>query len=84
MSTPDNEHNLMLQAVATAETYFEKAVRIIDAQFGEGYAKANPAVLAAFMGACSADFSATMLSNSLTNLGAAISDSLSSIADSLE
>jgi len=44
------------QASTTAEEYFLKAVVKIDNEFGEGYAKANPLLVATFMKVCAMDF----------------------------
>ena len=40
---------LMDQAPDTAQTYLVKAIRYIDRQFGDGYAKKNPALVGEFM-----------------------------------
>lgn len=40
---------LMDQGPMTADYYLGEAVKRIDAQFGEGYAKKNPALVAEFM-----------------------------------
>ena len=40
---------LLQQASYTAETYFIEAIRAIDHQFGPGYAKDHPELVAAFM-----------------------------------
>lgn len=52
---------LMKQASMTADEYFRAAIRNIDAQFGPGYAEANPALVGAFMNAASRDFGTSML-----------------------
>ena len=48
------------QAAMTANYYMEKAVDDIDGLFGDGYAKANPALVAAYMAAAAADFAAVV------------------------
>jgi hypothetical protein len=50
---------LMRQASKTANVYMLDAVEDIDAKFGEGYAKAHPELVGAYMRAAAADFAAT-------------------------
>mgnify|MGYP006346391305 CR=1 FL=1 len=64
---------LMRQAASTAEFYMGRAVERIDAQFGEGFAKANPPLVAAFMRTAGEDFKGSMLTNSLWELGSFLS-----------
>jgi hypothetical protein len=52
---------LVLQAGKTANSYMADAVEAIDERFGKGYAEKNPALVAAFMRAASADFGQAML-----------------------
>ena len=52
--------NAMNQATYTAELYMGAAAREIDAEFGEGYAKKNPALVASFMQVCIKDFELTL------------------------
>lgn len=80
---PNPDRDLMIQASDTAATYPRRAVSDIDSQFGAGFAKANPALVAAYMQTAAADFSATFgLQGVSTSLGD-IADRLSDIADSL-
>lgn len=51
---------LMDQGGSTASFYMRRAVREIDDLFGEGYAKANPSLVAAFMQAAAADCGASV------------------------
>ena len=44
------------QATTTAEEYFLKAVAKIDKEFGEGYSKDNPLLVATFMKVSAMDF----------------------------
>ncbi len=67
---------LMRQAPETAEGYLTQVVRSIDERFGEGYAKANPVVVAAMLQTCTADFAACMVSNALDRIADAISAGL--------
>jgi hypothetical protein len=53
---------LLRQASLTAEDYFLKAIIAIDEKFGEGYAKKNPDLIAAFMKTASVDFATTSIS----------------------
>jgi hypothetical protein len=52
---------LLKQASMTAHDYFVAAIRTIDEQFGSGYAKAHPELLATFMRTASSDFSASII-----------------------
>ena len=45
---------LIEQAVRTSDLYFLYGVEHIDGQFGEGYAKSHPELLAAYMSSCAA------------------------------
>jgi hypothetical protein len=51
---------LTRQAPMTVSNYFNEAVDIIDARFGNGYAKANPHLIATFISACVVDFQTMM------------------------
>ena len=70
---------LMRHAGYTAEEYMRAAIQTIDAEFGEGYAKANPLLVAAFMQTASADYAAA------SNHSAAqtIEDGLKAIAQAI-
>jgi hypothetical protein len=52
---------LMRQAPMTVEVYLIDAIKTIDNQFGEGYAKQNPQLVGAFIQACAHDFHATIM-----------------------
>lgn len=78
MSEQPTADTLMRQAPQTAALYLRDAVESIDGMFGEGYAKANPPLVAAFLAACSADFSACMVSNAISSLGDCVYAGLSS------
>jgi hypothetical protein len=56
---------LMRQAPMTIKFYFLEAVEIIDKHFGEGYAKENPVLLAAFIQGCSEDLKSMVLMNKM-------------------
>ncbi len=70
---------LMRQASMTADTYLREVVKSIDERFGDGFAKSNPVLMSAMLQACSADFAATMLSNSLDRVADAIHTGLSNM-----
>jgi hypothetical protein len=73
-----NAETLMRQAPMTADTYLRECVKSIDSQFGQGFAKANPAVLAAMLQASSMDFASMVISNSFDRVAVAIEDGLTS------
>ncbi len=56
MIEPLTPSDLMRQANDTSETYFNRAVRIIDEKFGEGYARENPGLVGDFMKTAAHDF----------------------------
>jgi hypothetical protein len=55
-------------AVTMSDLYTAFAVMKIDGRFGEGYAKANPALLAAFVTATAMTEAAALLTTSLATL----------------
>lgn len=63
---------LVEQAVTASTDYFEAAVKAGDKLFGPGYAKDNPAFIAAFMKTAASDFSTAILARELQRLGSAI------------
>ena len=52
---------LLRQASMTAHDYLWDAVDLIDKQFGDGFAKKNPALVAEMVRAQSADFNTAIL-----------------------
>jgi len=75
---------LMEQATGTAAYWFDHVVESIDAKFGEGYAKDNPALVAGMLNACAIDSAAAYIgciSNSLDDVASALRDVSSEIAD---
>ena len=74
---------LLNQASMTADAYMSSAVREIDATFGNGFAKANPVLVAAFMQAAASDFAATLNAKILGSALDRVSDGLSDIASAL-
>lgn len=61
----------------TAEKYFREVIKLIDDVFGDGYAKANPALVAGMLQVCAGDFGACMISNALDRVAEAIQNSTS-------
>lgn len=57
--TQADDDTLVCQAPTSAALYMRAAVDEIDATFGAGYAANNPALVAAFMQTCAADFAAS-------------------------
>lgn len=57
---PASPEELMRQAPLTTAFYLEKAVTLIDKQFGDGYAEKNPQLVGAFLQACSTDYLAAV------------------------
>lgn len=74
---------LLRQSSMTADTYMSSAVREIDATFGTGHAKANPALVAAFMQAATADFVAATHAKVYGSALDRIADSLDGVAQAL-
>ncbi len=54
-ATPNYER-IMEDATMTANTYMREAIRYIDMQLGEGYAKKHPELIGAFMQTCASDY----------------------------
>jgi hypothetical protein len=54
-------HVLLDQAGGTADKYLADAKRCIDVRFGDGYAAKHPELVAAFIGAASADFNTSVV-----------------------
>lgn len=61
MAIKASNDTLLEQAPMTADEYLRAGVRTIDKQFGEGYAKLHPELLAAYMKTCAMDFGTSML-----------------------
>ncbi len=59
---------LLEQAWMTASHYMVFAVQEIDKQFGDGYAKAHPELVGAFMQTAATDFQAGLLKVGLQDL----------------
>jgi hypothetical protein len=63
---------LMKQAWMTADEYLMHAIACIDDRLGEGYAKSNPVLVAAFMQTAATDFATGMLDNGIDRLESSI------------
>ena len=78
-----NAETLMTQAWKTADEYLLRAIFCIDERLGEGSAKANPQLVAAFMQVAAQDFATAMRAavDQDSSMGVtAISDSLDRVA----
>lgn len=67
---------LMHKASLTAGQYFLDAVRCLDEKFGDGYAKANPALVAAFMATAASDFRSVLWAQEIERASADIANAL--------
>jgi hypothetical protein len=74
---------LMEQAGGTATSYMHVAASAIDARFGEGYARKNPLLVAAFMQSATLDFVNASRSAVMQELVSTLGYSLDAIAQSL-
>ncbi len=77
------EH-LWRQTEPTVEGYLARAVSMVDAQFGEGFAKAHPQLVGQIVSAMASDFHTSLTCKTLEQTGFAVSNALGSIGDSLE
>lgn len=75
---------LLRQASETAHGYLIKAVRYIDDQFGKGYAKAHPELVAAFMGVASKDFNNAVFCKSLQEASDTLADAARRVEEVIE
>lgn len=62
------------QSVFAATAHLKAAKAAIDAEYGEGYAAANPALVGAFMQAAAADFQSMWIGQRLEALEGAVQD----------
>jgi hypothetical protein len=70
---------LMRQAPMTASVYMAACIAEIDERLGEGYARANPALLAAMVQASALDFHTACTCNGLARLTEAVEAGLGGI-----
>lgn len=81
--------DLMLQAMDTSEGYLKRAIRSIDQELGENFAKTHPQLVGDFMKTAAMDFDTTMtrqaldyLSNDWDRLATAAENIAVSVSDS--
>lgn len=72
------------KSVFAATAHLKAAKAAIDAEYGEGYAAANPALVGAFMQAASAVFSAAGVESVLSIQLSGLDEELQNIAGELE
>ena len=73
----------VFQAGTTIHTYFHQAIKIIDDEFGGGYAKGHPELLAGCIQAQSLDFSCCALTAALYDISRELSEMTSPIAEAI-
>jgi hypothetical protein len=71
---------LLNQATDTATTYFSRAIKVIDSEFGEGYSAKNPDLVAAFMKTACADYNTAATAKVLGASAHLIAEGLQAIA----
>jgi hypothetical protein len=59
---------LMRQAPMTTNEYLSAAIKEIDSNFGEGYAKTHPELIGAYIQTCAIDFAAASVTSALQEL----------------
>ena len=62
----------MFQAGSTVDVYLGAAVKMLDGQFGEGYAKANPQLVAALVSSQANDYNSVSLVKALYAIADAV------------
>jgi hypothetical protein len=72
-----NYDALLHQAHATVGEYLREAVRYIDEELGDGYAKKNPALVAAFIQTAASDYNAACQAVAIQEIALAISGTAS-------
>lgn len=73
---------IRVQAADAVEDYLAMAVRSIDRQFGNGFAKSNPALVAALVNASVAEFNSSTQAKVYASALDGIATALERIADS--
>jgi len=63
--------NLMRQAPMTTNLYLDAAVTAIDQTFGQGYAKAHPELVAAYIKTCAIDLAGSIITSALQDIAEA-------------
>ncbi len=64
----DSTETLMKQAPWSADAEFIAAINSIDLKFGNGYAKNNPGLVAAYMQACAMDCGPKTITSALQEI----------------
>lgn len=72
---PTDAETLMRQASMTANEYAVAAIESIDRLLGEGYAKAHPELIAAFITAAAQDFHTAMMVKAIERAAEMVADS---------
>lgn len=72
------------EAVFVATAHLKAARAAIDAEYGEGYAAANPALVGAFMQASATTFCAMVMDDALRDRLSPLADEVAKISDDLE
>jgi hypothetical protein len=65
---------LLKQQSQTTHTFFLGAIEHMDASSGEGYAKRNPHLVAAFVAACASDWQTTNISIAAQRISTVLGD----------
>jgi hypothetical protein len=73
MITADDTE-LMHQAPMAVNTYLIKAVKSIDGQFGTGFSRKHPELVAAFLRASAMEFQTSVIARSLETVAEALKD----------
>jgi hypothetical protein len=71
----------MEQAADTAHGYFHRAIKTIDDEFGHGYAKQHPELIAAFIRTAAADYQATLSAQSVQSIETSVEELANAIRD---
>lgn len=75
--TKNPDKDLALNAPNTVDHWLRDSIKNIDEQFGAGYAKAHPELLAAMLAASASDFQTCILAARLERLTEALAEGLS-------
>jgi hypothetical protein len=62
---------LIREAPMTTNEYLSEAIKEIDNTFGEGYAKANPELVGAYISTCAIDVAAASITSALQDIAEA-------------
>ena len=73
--------DLMVQAPDTVNFYLRLAIEHIEDNFGEGYAKEHPELLAGFIQACAADFHTGIQAREISDAIIAVAEPLNELAE---